>query len=71
MNTNILTNMATNLKQKKFTCDICDFKCSKLSNFNVHKATAKHIRRIMPNVNLPKNAEPKYTCNCGKKYMQA
>ena len=27
----------------KYVCDVCDFKCSKLSNYNKHLTTAKHI----------------------------
>ena len=29
---------------EKYTCDNCNFKCSKLSNYNSHLLTAKHIR---------------------------
>ena len=28
---------------EKYFCESCDFKCSKLSNYNKHLATLKHI----------------------------
>ena len=43
-----------------YTCKICDFKCSKLSNYTSHKMTAKH--KMMTNYDknddkkMPKNA---------------
>ena len=47
-------------------CDykLCDYKCSKESDYNKHLLTAKHIRLINPI-----NKTPKYpTCGCGKEY---
>ena len=59
-----------------YTCMICDFKCSKLSNYNSHKMTAKHKMMTNDDKNddkkMPKNAaaliEPQFVCECGKKY---
>jgi len=46
---------------KKFFCQICDFKCSKLSDWNRHIVTLKHIKanNCYQNANAitPKNAE--------------
>jgi len=58
---------------KKFYCEICEFKCSKLSNFNKHLLTSKHIERYKNDKNdtkkMPKNAEKIYTCEkCGSLY---
>jgi len=62
-----------------FICEICDFKCCKLSNYNKHLLTSKHMNttNILQNT-TKKNAEssekmpkmPKnYYCNtCDKKY---
>jgi hypothetical protein len=54
----------------KYVCDVCDFKCSKLSNYNKHLTTAKHIILINPNNITSKNAKT-YTCICGKKYKHS
>lgn len=29
---------------KKFMCELCDFKCSRQSNYNAHLLTLKHIK---------------------------
>ena len=54
---------------ENFYCDICDFRCSKQSNFATHLGTLKHKRLINPN---EKNAENDYaanfSCLCGKSY---
>ena len=56
---------------KKYSCDACDFKCSKLSNYNTHILTAKHQMITNGNINVdkktPKNAKA-FTCECGKEY---
>ena len=54
----------------KYSCEICHFKCSKLSNYNAHLITNKHKLLINPNNNPnKKNAIKFHLCNnCGKKY---
>jgi len=49
-----------------YFCESCDFKCSKLSNYNTHILTRKH--KILQNTtkNNSKNAE--YICDCNKVY---
>ena len=54
----------------KFSCERCDFQCSKESNYNRHLMTRKHKIRTYTNEKVPKNAG-KYHCNCGKKYKHA
>ena len=49
-----------------FLCEICDFECSKQSNYDAHLLTAKHQNRTILNKKMPKNAE--FVCECGKKY---
>jgi len=55
-----------------FECVICDFKCSKKSNYNKHLLTPKHENRT--NLNnleqiMPKNANLLFKCkNCDKEY---
>jgi hypothetical protein len=60
------------LSFQKFYCEICDFGCSKQSNYNKHILTAKHINRTNPHFLEQKNAmniPAHYTCKkCSKKY---
>jgi len=55
-----------------YFCNICDFKCNKQSNFNVHCSTSKHIKKTQSDKNLETNLEPNivtYECIvCNKKY---
>ena len=53
-----------------YVCDLCNFKCSKMSNYNMHILTRKHINMANPNTKMPKNAAA-YQCLCGKQYMHA
>jgi len=48
----------------KFECEKCNFKCHKLSNYNKHLLTRKHILLINSN---EKNSNT-FKCNCGKEY---
>lgn len=50
-----------------FFCNLCDFQCSKKSNFTTHCLTAKHKIGINGNKKC-QNAENKYECGCGKSY---
>ena len=56
---------------EKYVCEDCNFKCSKLSNYNTHLLTAKHKMITNGNPNTddkpPKNAKA-YVCDCGKSY---
>jgi len=57
---------------KIFSCDFCDFKCSKQSNFDAHLATRKHQMITNDNKKLPENAEKRQSrlsCHCGKTYQ--
>ena len=52
---------------EKFSCENCDFRCSKQSEWGRHILTRKH--KILTNdQKLGKNAEIIYDCLCGKKY---
>ena len=51
----------------KISCEICNFKCSKQSDFERHLLTNKHKNLIKPNDLTPKNAK-QYSCKCGKIY---
>jgi len=51
-----------------FTCESCDFKCTKPYDYNRHVATRKHI---MITTGTKKSAEPvdKFVCDCGRVYQ--
>jgi len=59
-----------------YHCDMCDFKCSKYSNFNIHKNTLKHLKNENDNkmVKNDNDLTPKmlkntlFTCTCGNVY---
>ena len=54
---------------KQFECKICDFICSKNSNFQSHLSTAKHINATLCYTNTDQNVIPKlYICSCSKEY---
>ena len=52
-------------KISKFECKKCNYKCSKLSEWNRHILTNKH--KIVTNSDI-KNAKPLYICDCGSTY---
>jgi hypothetical protein len=60
-----------------FICDICDFKCSKKSNYDKHLLTLKHLNadKMLTNADIfnaenAENALPLngHICECGKEY---
>jgi hypothetical protein len=54
----------------KYVCELCDFKCSKLSNYNSHLLTRKHKKVTAGDINNANLIETKiYICkNCNKEY---
>ena len=50
-----------------YICEICNFKSSKKSNYDIHLSTAKHQNRTFRTNKMPKNAT-KFECDCGKVY---
>jgi hypothetical protein len=55
---------------ENFVCELCDFSCCKLSNYNKHILTLKHMntskRLTLADKKMPKNATPEvFTCECG------
>ena len=56
----------------KFECKICDFTCSKLSNWKIHESTTKHLSNVQGYIdyNTEKNNLNKkiFTCDCGNIY---
>jgi hypothetical protein len=58
------TEKAPHYNNYKFICNVCDYKCSKNSDWNRHTNTKKHINTT----NYNKNAHKDYFCSCGKTY---
>ena len=52
---------------KLFTCEKCDFKCSKKSNYKRHMETAKH-KMIVNGSEKSSAISDIHTCVCGKTY---
>ena len=52
---------------EKYYCENCDYKCSKLSNYNKHLSTRKHQILTNTYTGLTKE-DSKYSCDCGKIY---
>jgi len=64
-----MTNIINASNANKYSCDICRFKSSKLSNYNTHILTPKHKRLTNPKYKNAENADTKiYKCHCGKEY---
>lgn len=50
-----------------FVCNLCTYKCSKLSEYSKHLMTTKHKRMTNDYADMSK-ISISYDCNCGKKY---
>ena len=55
---------------KNFSCEKCNFYCSKKGDYNRHLLTTKHKWNINGTKNTSKNIKA-YTCFCGKTYKVA
>jgi hypothetical protein len=66
-----MTDIFTQKNAEKYYCEKCDFKCSKLSNYEKHLLTPKHQNtdKILTNTDA-KNATvtTQFTCGCGNEY---
>ena len=51
---------------QEFICEFCDFKCSKISNYNKHLLTPKHKTLQNTTKKMPK--DPQFICDCNKAY---
>jgi hypothetical protein len=67
--------MLTNADKKsaksaeKFSCEICDFKCSRVNGFNRHLATDKHKMLTNADAKSAESATASFECLCGKTYQ--
>jgi len=51
-----------------FVCEICDFKCSKESNYKKHVDTIKHKMVTEGNIKMPMGGQTSFSCVCGNEY---
>ena len=65
-----MTNEKNSKKLLKFSCEICNFKCSNKQDYKRHLSTGKHEILTNPNEKTPKNSKA-YMCSCGKSYKHA
>jgi hypothetical protein len=54
-----------------YSCELCDFNCSKKSNYDIHLTTAKHVSRTKSNELTQKNTEKPFFCDICKKYYKS
>jgi hypothetical protein len=52
----------------KISCEYCDYNTCKMADYNKHLLTAKHQRMTTASINLQKNLQDDYKCECGKIY---
>jgi hypothetical protein len=60
-------------EQTIYTCECCDYKCSRKEHLNKHFATQKHSKMAMSKVvdiKVKNVSNEKFACLCGKKYNQ-
>ena len=50
----------------KYYCEVCDFKCSRNSEWSIHIQRPKHLNG---NVGAHKTQYSNFICECGKKYI--
>ena len=53
---------------KNFICELCDYKCSKESDYKKHLATRKHLNNDNTQNKDDEKSRKKYICECGKEY---
>ena len=51
-----------------FVCEMCDFKCSKKSNYKIHIETIKHKMVTESNKKTPLGGQTSFKCVCGNEY---
>jgi DNA-directed RNA polymerase subunit F len=62
------SNLTPKVAAETYVCELCDYTCSKQSDFNKHLGTGKHKRITMDNSLDNKIAPREYKCECDRKY---
>lgn len=63
-----MTDQKNAKKRQNYTCELCDFNCSKKSEYNRHLQTLKHKNNENTYFGVFLIPEKKFKCNCGKSY---
>ena len=59
----------TELGQKEYTCEKCNFKCNKKFSWNRHLSTSKHLKeKTCHELENNKILNKSYSCECGKQF---
>jgi len=66
-----LTNEKFQKSSNNYSCEFCAYNTSRLSQYNRHLLTSKHIILTQTNDLEPKSSKTTYTCDCGKQYIHA
>ena len=66
-----LTNEKFQKSSNNYSCEFCNYNTCRLSQYNRHLLTSKHIILTQTNDSEPKSSKINYTCDCGKQYMHA
>jgi hypothetical protein len=68
----MVTKKSPNKQTFKFTCDACDYKCSRNSEYIKHLLTRKHIGNISGNKKISEISEiSKFACQCCNKVYKS
>ena len=54
-----------------YSCEMCDYNTSRLSQYDRHVMTSKHLILTQTNEMEPKSSNTNYSCDCGKQYIHA
>ena len=65
------TNEKFQKSSNNYSCECCDYNTSRLSQYNRHITTSKHLILTNTNETEPKSSNTNYTGDCGKQYMHA
>ena len=57
-----------NVVGQNYTCDNCDYNTCKVSNYNKHLLTAKHLKITNGDNKVAKSSPGIFECNCGNQY---
>ena len=64
-----METQVTKKNAQNFNCNICDFKCSKESNYLKHLSTRKHLSVSLGDKKMPKKCQNIFYCEkCNKQY---
>jgi len=65
-----MDSIIPNITHYKFTCNLCDFKCSNKKDYNRHLNTLKHKKSYNGVTNDPNKGETSssFLCECGNSY---